>query len=69
MARIVHTTVARLRLGDYVTTGAGSAYGVVETMTQLASLPSGRLWDLTLTARGARHIVTLSDDDRVTVER
>lgn len=39
MARTVHTTAAKLRLGDYVTTGAGSAHGVVETMTQLASLP------------------------------
>ena len=64
--------VQNLRLGDFLTytgVGTGGVMGEVISMSQLASLPSGRMWDVGLERKDWRGVVTLSDDDLVTVER
>lgn len=64
--------VQNLRLGDFITyagVGTGGVMGSIVSMSQLASLPSGRMWDVGLERKDWRGVVTLADDDLVTVER
>ena len=58
-----------IRIGDWIVGDHRTPSGEVVSMSQLTSLPSGRLWDIGLTRGGLDVLIPLWDDDRVTVER
>lgn len=58
-----------LRLGDWIVQDHQTPSGEVVSMSQLTSLPSGRLWDIGLARKDWAGVVSLWDDDLVTVER